>query len=129
MKSRIEQGIERWSEAAVTLNSIIQQQGHIDINNREIWNGFLHDWDNEDWTLVIEALGELYSLHRGFFKAYHKEAMINATKTLMDRGHEHPRILDTKPYKGLAWRMLMTLREVWNHSNDLYIPNYKKDTQ
>lgn len=121
----LERGIERWAEASKFLNQIVQEQGTIEINNHSIWNGILHDWDNEDWRLVLEAVGDLLVNHKGFFRPHHKEAFMNATKVLMDRGHEHGRILDTKPYKGVEWRMLMTLRELWNMCNDQYLPMRK----
>jgi hypothetical protein len=126
MKTNLERGLDRWQEAADFLNSIILEHGTIEINNRKIWSGILHDWDNEDWQLVLEAVGDLYSNHRGFFKQYHKEALENCVKTLIDRGQDHPRILDTKAYKGLEWRMLMTLRELWNHATDQHLPQRKK---
>lgn len=128
MKTPIERALDRWQEAADFLNEVIKQEGTIEINNRKIWSGILHDWDNEDWTLVLEAVGDLYTHHRGFFKSYHKEAFQNTVKTIIDRGHEHPRILDTKAYKGLEWRMLMTLRELWNSATDQHIPQRKKES-
>lgn len=127
MKSSLERGLDRWQEAADFLNGIVIDKGTIDINNQGIWQGILHDWDNEDWILVLEAVGELYQSHRGFFKTYHKDALLNSTKILMDRGSDHPRILDTKPYKGVEWRMLMTLRELWNSCQDQYIPMTKRN--
>ncbi len=126
MKTNLERGLDRWQEAAQFLNDIVKEHGQIEINNHAIWNGILHDWDNEDWQLVLEAVGDLYSNHRGFFRPHHKDAFHNTVKTLLDRGWEHPRILDTKPYKGLEWRMLMTLRELWNQATDQHLPMMKK---
>jgi hypothetical protein len=120
MKTRLQQGVERWNDIANVLNAIAEEPEGITVNDKRIWRGILHDWDNEDWELLLEAVGELLEGHPAFFKQYHKSAWLEATKTLVNSKDHHPRTLDQRRHKKQAWRMIMSAREVWNKVSEHY---------
>ena len=119
-KTRLEKGLARWNELADLLNAISQEPDGITVNDKRIWLGILHDWDNDDWELYLEAVGELLEGHPAFFKKHHKEAFIAASKAFLGSKNEHPRCLDQKHHKKHAWRMIMCGREIWNEIDEHY---------
>jgi len=120
----IKQGIDLWESLAVTLNNIIEEQGEITINDERIWDGFLHAWDNEDWIKALVAVDMLYEQHPEYFKSFHEDAFQTARKLIIGSGGTE-RILDRKRNKVHAWKMIMTMRELWNAVNEVYLPNNK----
>lgn len=125
MKSPLEQGLDRWEEIATTLNSIIKREGEIDINNEIIWKGFLHRWENQDWELALTAVATLMEEHPGLFRKYHIDAFRDAAGTLVKHMDTTDRVLDKRMFKKTAWKMIMTMREVWNNAQGNYVPNDK----
>jgi hypothetical protein len=121
-KTEIEQGIELWYEIADLLNTIVREEQEISIDDRRIWDQYLHRWTNEEWMLVIGAMYELNQTNPEMFKKYHLDAL-EATILALSMGHKDHRILDKKRNKGIEWRMIMTMREVWNSANDIFLPN------
>lgn len=119
----LQSGLERWQDIAEALNTIIREEGEITINDPRIWQGYLHSWNNEDWLLVLNAVEGLLEQHPELFKSYHEDAFISARDVLTKHFNTHDRVLDKKPYKRHAWKMIMTLREIWNRCHDRYIPN------
>ena len=119
----IEHGLDLWQEVAETLNSIIEQHGHIDINNEQIWGTILHKWDNEQWVYAITAVAKFYEQHPEYFKSFHRDAYSGALSTLKKYIDVHDRVLDKRIHKKVAWKMIMTMRELWNAANDIYLPN------
>lgn len=119
----LEQGIELWGSVAETLNTIIKRDGKIDINDREIWDNILHSWQNEDWELAIVAVATLYNEYPNYFKKFHIDALKEAGRTLLKHKDTTERVLDKRMYKALEWKMIMTMRELWNACRDEYIPN------
>jgi hypothetical protein len=123
-KSRItttDDAIAEWQSIAEFLNKWIASNGQIQINNHELWQEYLHRWDNEDWQAIIEAMGELYQRNPEYFQDFHKQAMARAASVLISA--DRARVLDTKAHKKTAWKMIMTMREVWNNVNDIDLPN------
>lgn len=119
----LDYGLDRWQEVAETLNIIIEKHGHIDINNELIWQGILHKWENEEWAYAITAVALFYEQHPEYFKNFHKDAYVIALSTLKKYIDQHDRVMDKRINKKTAWKMIMTMRELWNAANDIYLPN------
>jgi hypothetical protein len=115
--------IEQWRQVSETLNGIITSTGkEIDINNRVIWDQFLHRWSDSDWQDIIATVLAVKSENPDLFASYHDTAIAAARAALL-KSHSGSRVMDTKPNKKISWRTIMTLREVWNQMNDIKIPN------
>ena len=125
MTNQLEKGLDRWQEIATALNTIIKKEGQIEINNPTIWGGFLHKWENEDWEQALTAVATLLEQHPDLFKKFHKEAFRDAASTLVKHMDTTDRVLDKRMFKKIAWRMIMTMREVWNEAQGNYVPNDK----
>jgi hypothetical protein len=108
-----DQAMDLWQQFAETLRQIRTEQGDIHRDDSRIWDGFLHVWDNEHWTAVTELVIELYEHSPRYFEQYHVNTVEDCAKVLVKNQAGHPRILDTKYHKSLAWRMAMTLDELW----------------
>ena len=117
------EGLDRWQVVAETLNSIIEQDGAIDINNPRIWNTILHTWSNEDWAVTIAVIGMYYEQQSGMFKSFHKDAYVSGLNTLKKYMDVHDRVLDKRAHKKTAWKLIMTMRELWNSAGGIYLPN------
>jgi hypothetical protein len=123
-KNEQEQGIDLWYDTASMLNEIIRESGKIQKDNPKIWTGHLHQESNEDWLLKLAVMYDLYEQHPEFFDEFHTDAMIHAAKILeaaIESGKS--RALDRKDSKYAAWKLLMTLREVWNKACGINLPN------
>jgi hypothetical protein len=119
---RLEQSLDLWQKFAETQNAIIKQQGDISINDARMWQGYLHKWSNEEWRMVLEAVGELLTAHPDLFKRFQRDAFVRAVQTLLKYETSHDRCLDTKQHKHTAWKMAMTLRELWNQCHNYTSP-------
>jgi hypothetical protein len=118
----LERALDLWQSFAETQNSIIKQQGDISINDSRIWQGYLHKWSNDEWRCVLEAVGELLTAHPDLFKRFQRDAFVKAVQTLLKYETSHDRCLDTKLNKHTAWKMSMTLRELWNQCHNYNAP-------
>jgi nicotinamide mononucleotide adenylyltransferase len=120
-------GLTLWGTAVDTLNDIVFTTGKITKDNRRIWDGFLHSWDNTEWVLVLEAMWQLRREHPEFFTSSDRDALKQASEVLA-KGIElgHTRVMDQShkinDNKRKAWRILMTSREVWNRAQGTEIP-------
>lgn len=110
----LERALDLWEDFALTQNEIIKQQGDINRDDPRMWQGYLHKWSNEEWRLVLEAVGELLTSHPYIFKRFQRDAFVKAVQTLLKYESSHDRCLDVKQHKAIAWKMSMTLRELWN---------------
>ena len=120
--TELEQGVELWDQIATQLNDIIKLDGELAIDDQRIWGQYLHKWRNEEWMLLVQAAYKLYEQHPDLFKPFHKAALEDAILALsMSKGNT--RVLDTRKNKGVEWKMIMMLREVWNAAQGVYIPN------
>jgi hypothetical protein len=122
MSKQLESAVNIWYDIANTLNTIVEQDGEIRIDDKRIWQGYLHRWTNEEWLLLVEAAYTLHELYPEMFKPYHKTALTN-TIIALDKGSKNTRIMDSKANKTQAWRMIMSLREVWNQACAINLPN------
>jgi hypothetical protein len=126
--SDLNKGLALWQEISEFLNQQILAHGEIQINNRKIWDGYLHQWDNSDWVCLMEAMITLYDTHPEFYKKPDIEIMKDTARVLA-KGIEQgkSRVMDQhhkiSGNKAKAWRTIMTAREVWNRANDVWLPN------
>jgi hypothetical protein len=104
--------IDEWGDLVDFLNQRMAANGQITKNDRELWVKFLHRWNNSDWTELLEACAELYNQHPDLFQKFHEAALRDSIKAMLN-GSTQSRIMDTDENKRTAWKMIMTLREVW----------------
>lgn len=122
--ANIAKGIDKIGEIAETLNDIITNTGKkIDINNKTIWEGFLHRWDNTDWEDMLAAFNAVSESAPGKIKSYHENNYARAQATIKRDKMLSDRAMDKKGNKKIAWAMINTFREVWNAIHDKDIPN------
>lgn len=112
---------------AESLNQIIRTSGEIRINNKDIWDNKLHKMDNHVWRGILQTLKELSLEHPELFKMHHLTAIDEGLRTLDKYEDYYDRVLDIKnkrlDNKKIAWKCLMTIREVYNASVGIYLPN------
>jgi hypothetical protein len=121
----LEQALDLWQSFAEMQNSIIKQQGDINKDDARMWKGYLHKWSNTEWRIVLEAVGELLTAHPNIFKRFQRDAFVKAVQTLLKYESSHDRCLDTKINKHIAWKMAMTLRELWNQCHNYEVKAHK----
>jgi hypothetical protein len=109
------------------LNNEIRQNGEIQINNKRIWDGWLHKMDNEVWYGILETLAELERQHSKLFTLHQSQAVQEGLILLNKYSDYYDKVLDMNnkhvKAKGVAWKCLMTVREIWNLCVDEYLPN------
>ena len=119
-----DRGVDLMAEITYTLNNIILETGEaIDINNKAIWDGYLHKYSNEDWDDMLSAVEGMYEQMPGIFKRFHEDAMVQARMTLDKFSPSQNRVLDHKDHKKKAWKMIMAVRELLNDFNGVKIDN------
>ena len=119
-------GVKNCEAITDLLNGIITNTGKaIDIDNQDIWRGFLHqrEVDNEFWEDTIQALEMLERECRANFKGFNHEALWAAREALDACKNDHPRCMDQKNNKGKTWKLIMSIREVVNSINGIDLPN------
>ena len=90
-QKRIDHGVDLLAQIAQVLNDIIEHSGPIDINNKTIWDGYLHRWSNEDWISVLWVLKNLMSQSPELFKPFHTRMIDDAIDALhQDQDHGIP---------------------------------------
>jgi hypothetical protein len=125
--TRTELSVEIIYRISEFLNAEIRQHGETQKDNPRIWHGFLHKMDNSVWRGVLETLALLSKQHPELFKIEHLTA-IDEGLTLLDKYEDYyDRVLDMKnrhvDAKRVAWKCLMTTREVYCAACDIYLPN------
>lgn len=123
MTPTIESGIDTWADIAHTLNRIIETSGPIDINNKTIWDGYLHQWSNKHWLEMLSALGVLLEQYPQMAQPFHHRAWEQARDAYLKHCDTDPRCMDSKENKKYAWRVIMSLREIYNTVNNINLPN------
>ena len=71
-------GFNRWENFAESLNTIIQNDGKIEKDDRRIWDGFLHRWSNNDWLEIMLAMEYLLEQQPEHYTKFHKDALKEA---------------------------------------------------
>lgn len=114
-----------------TLNDIIKNTGQIKKDNKEIWDGFLHQVTNDEWAAMFEAFKQKVSDEDIALRPDQQDKFERAYTTFQRDRHLRERCMDIrhkhKNTKDLAWAMIMTIREVWNKSKGIDIPNVDKE--
>jgi len=103
-----------------TLNAIVEELGEININNRTIWDKYLHQMDNTIWRGILQTLLELYEQYPTLFEMHQVSAINEALTTLNTYYDYYDNVLHiNKPnmkHRRIAWRALMVIREVVNNA-------------
>ena len=118
----LENGINEICGVVDELNHIIKTTGPIDINNKAIWNGYLHRWSNQDWADMFEVMATIIS-ETFYNQAWHQTNLAEALEAFVREHRQVPRCMDSKRNKKKAWKMIMTMREVINNIRGERIPN------
>lgn len=117
-----ESALAEWHAITNFLNDWIKKNGKIEPNNHELWREYLHRWDNQDWTEILQTVAKLHERYPEYFQRFHRDAVMAAVSVLLEHG-DTKRVMDRKEHKKIAWKAIMTMREVWNAACDIYLPN------
>jgi hypothetical protein len=122
--ANVAKGLDQIGEIAECLNDIIINTGKsLQKDNKTIWEGFLHRWDNQDWLDMLEGFHAISESSPESVRPYHKNNAEMARTAILKNKAKSDRVLDTKLHKHTAWAMINTFREVWNNLHDKNIPN------
>lgn len=122
--ANIATGLDKLGDISETLNDIILKTGKkIDINNKTIWDKYLHRWDNTDWEDMLAGFNAIAESSPDAVKQYHVNNYEKAVSTIRVEKVKSDRVLDKKSNKRTAWAMIHTFREVWNELHGKDIPN------
>ena len=110
-----QRGIELWAKLAEAINEE-SVDGVIDRNCHRLWRGYLNKWTNAEWFDILTAVSELQEIEPDLFLKFHNTALTTAAEILVKEYRMNPRCLDTKENRADYWRLAMTLREVWNRT-------------
>lgn len=112
------------------LNDEILKSGQIQINNKTIWDGMLHKMDNSVWRGILEMLTELNEQSPGMLTLQDLRNIQDALKLLDKFEDYYDSVLDMKnrhvDAKKVAWKTLMSTREIICRCWDLNLPNDDK---
>jgi hypothetical protein len=126
MKTFTAYGIQLWNDLADLLNDIIRQQGTLKIDDRQIWDGVLHRWNNEDWIMVIALAERLIRRHPTIAQPGHAAAIEEIKRLILTHYRKEHRVMDIRQigmdHKRAAWRGICTLRELWNAVQKIDLP-------
>jgi hypothetical protein len=108
------------------LNNQIQLAGAIKPNNKGIWQAILHNLTNEQWHAILSTLEELMNKNPTIGNLGHLNTVETGLRTLK-KYELYDRCLDMKNHtannKPIAWKCLMTIREVYNSACGIDLPN------
>lgn len=127
MATNTELSIDIMRHIQRTLNNMIESHGEITINNKTIWDGYLHQMPNEVWRGILETLHELAQQQPQLFSMHHISAVGEGLYALNKFDQYYDQVLDMKnrhlDHKRIAWKCFMTVREVMNAAMDIDLPN------
>lgn len=123
---KLENRITLIVKIAQHLNNQIQLAGAIKPNNKGIWQAILHNLTNEQWYAILSTLEELMNKNPTVGNLGH----LNTVETglqILNKYQLYDRCLDMKNHtannKPIAWKCLMTIREVHNAACGIDLPN------
>lgn len=131
------QAAEELVKRSRALNELIRQRGELQKDMREeIWDPFLHTYENYDWICWVLMHEELSQAHPEFYTLDHINTLRSIRDILERMGDFYDPIMqhpNTAKYnhKSLSWKAIMHDREMYNRINDIYLPNSddSKETQ
>ena len=130
MKSLTENGFELWEAIATHLNKRVEETGQLAIDDKSIWDPFLHTYSNTDWILILNSLEQLQRHHPEYFDAGHKAILPEIKNIILTHNRTHFRVMDKREigldFKSKAWRGIMSFREIWNNVFDIHLPIEKR---
>lgn len=130
----MDEGTALWQSVAESLNEEIRLKGKLQKNNRRIWDTILHNWDNEDYVKVIALMRLVMETNPEAFTGFNETAVIGAD-IILGKNWDKPtgkknltwgkdgRVLDLPEFKHDAWKLIMSMREVWNKLDGIDLPN------
>ena len=108
------------------LNNQILLAGAIKPDNRNIWHSVLHQLTNDQWYAILYTLEVLMAQNPTIGTVEHHSTIEAGLKTL-NKYQLYDRCLDMKNHvannKPIAWKCLMTIRELYNECTNTDIPN------
>ncbi len=123
---KLENRITLIVKIAQHLNNQIQLAGAIKPNNKGIWQAILHNLTNEQWHAILSTLEELMNKNPTIGNLGHLNTVETGLRTLK-KYELYDRCLDMKNHtannKPIAWKCLMTIREVYNSACGIDLPN------
>lgn len=138
MKSLTQVGFELMEQIATHMNKRCRELGtyvssndgntyyRLQIDDKSIWDPFLHTWSNTDWILILNALEQLHRHHPKYFNPGHIEIFTEVKTIILTHNRTHFRVMDKREigldFKVKAWRSICSMREVWNNVHNINIP-------
>ena len=123
---KLENRITLIVKIAQHLNNQIQLAGAIKPNNKGIWQAILHNLTNEQWRAILLTLEELMNNNPTIGNLTHMDTVETGLRTLK-KYELYDRCLDMRNHtannKPIAWKCLMTIREVYNSACGIDLPN------
>ena len=123
---KLENRITLIVKIAQHLNNQIQLAGAIKPNNKGISQAILHNLTNEQWHAILSTLEELMNKNPTIGNLGHLNTVETGLRTLK-KYELYDRCLDMKNHtannKPIAWKCLMTIREVYNSACGIDLPN------
>lgn len=93
------------------LNTICTEEGGITTDDARIWQAWLHRLTTEEWSNMMRVLRAVGRDDPSCINGLNERTIAEVEQALRQDRH---RVMDTREYKGLAWRMLMQMREIIN---------------
>lgn len=110
------------------LNDICRQEGGIRRNDPRIWQDYMHRMTLEEWQDLTATLKALHKQSPGSFMDQDLEVLQQADQALvkselLGKSFVGRPMAALSGNKTIAWRLIMTMREVVNRYNGQYVPN------
>ena len=93
------------------LNAICETEGGITTDDARIWQGWLHRLTTEEWQNILRVMQAVARDDASCVNSLNQRTLAEVEAALALDRH---RVMDSREYKGLAWRMLMQMREIIN---------------
>lgn len=119
----VERGIQLWRHIALMQDQwMLTTQSKPQRDNKQFWDGFLHQLSNDDWVNILHVFGLVRREQNLTLKDDQWQGYESCCEALNDWYHV-PRCLDINDHrmrnKPKQWRMIMILREVYNQINGI----------
>jgi hypothetical protein len=116
-----------WADLTGHLNNIICTEGCVDINNRALWRDWIENKDDNHWIGMLKMIDVLCDADLLRPEAFHVDAIYAATEALVRYQYVDKATLNMRSHKSIAWRLVMSLRELYNQLAHIDLPNMAKN--